>query len=102
MIAAWLLILVGIVAIGVVARIPGADHASNEAVVAVPATTPLPTRGATASSPVPTPHHSLGEDGLMGGIVFGDNVPRLTQADIERDGYRYYGQLLVRDAGTGR
>jgi hypothetical protein len=46
--------------------------------------------------------HTLGEDGLVGRIVFGDHVPALSQADIERDGYRYFHALVAHDPGVLR
>jgi hypothetical protein len=68
-------------------------------VMAVPAAAPEPPRRAV---PPPVQRHTFGEDGLMGGLAFGTNIPRLSQADIERDGYRYYGQLLARDLERAR
>ena len=117
-VVAWLLFLSGIVAVGVIARLPDGERASNPvaeaeatrvAGVGLPPTgSPEPPTAVSSGGPVhlsraaSTRRHTFGEDGLVGGIVFGDNVPRLSQADIERDGYRYYQELAVRDLFVGR
>jgi hypothetical protein len=58
----------------------------------IPATaTPPLSRGTVQYISAVAIRNSFGEDGLMGGIVFGNNVPSSkVQADVERDGYRRY------------
>jgi hypothetical protein len=114
-VAAWLLFLVSIVAVGVVGRLPDGEPVSNPAakaegtrVAGVERSPAVPLVSPTTMSSRPTmllraastPRHTFGEDGLVGGIVFGDNVPSLSQADIERDGYRFYQELSARASGV--
>lgn len=92
-VVAWILGLVGVVALGVVGHLPQAStrSATIDPVLA-PASVPTAAsvRRATALS-LPTHHRLLGDDGLVGGIVFGDNiVPPMAQSEVERDGYRRY------------
>ena len=106
----WAVGLVAIASLGIAGREgEGNEPARVAPVAAIPASAPpAATVTVPASATVPrgtvryiaapvVVRHTLGEDGLMGGIVFGDNVPALTQAEIERDGYRYYEQLLAQD-----
>jgi hypothetical protein len=118
LVVAWLLCLAGIVAIGVLARLPNVERPPASIVEAagtrvaeirlMPSGPPGPLAAVSSGEPVgvpgaaPTRRRTFGEDGLVGGIVFGDNVPRLSQADIERDGYRYYQELIARDLSAGR
>ena len=79
------------------------DPGTSSLADAVSIPTPVVTHaGPVVPRPAPTSHRSLGDDGLIGGLPFRDAVARLSQADIERDGYRYYGQLLVGDGTGGR
>jgi hypothetical protein len=99
----WVVGLVGVVAIGLAGHLPQAPSQSTAVTQAAVAVTQAAAaespslasnvRGASTFAP-PSTHRSLGDDGLVGGIVFGDNVPRLDQAGIERDGYRFYRQQL--------
>jgi hypothetical protein len=97
-VVAWTLALAGIVWIGVTGR--EADEEADAPIAAPPAAAAATTVPATAAATgsrgtvtyVSAPaviHHTFGEDGLIGGIVFGDNIPSSkNQADIERDGFR--------------
>ena len=100
--AIWAISLAGIAWIGLAGHEDGEGAPAGAATVAaIPASaaTATPAAPATAAvsrgtvrsvaAPVGV-RRTFGEDGLMGGIAFGDNVPGLSQADIERDGYRYY------------
>ncbi len=114
----WLLFLVAIVAVGVVARLPDEERASNPVAEAAatrdagvgltPTSSTAPPTAVTSGGPAelplaaPTSRHTFGEDGPVGGTAFGDNVPTLSQADIERDGYRHYQQLIARDPSVRR
>ena len=104
-IVAWLLFLVGVVAVGVVARVPQDERAPNAlaeatatraAVVGLPPTRPpesptVTSSGGPARLPPPVSAHRQGSA-----------VPKLSQADMERDGYRYYQELLARDPSARR
>jgi hypothetical protein len=100
----WAIGLAGIAWVGMAGHDAGsATPPAAAAVGAIPAAT---TAGAATTSPTAAPvsrgtvrsilapvliRHTLGEDGLVGGIVFGDNVPPAKiQAEVERDGYRRY------------
>jgi hypothetical protein len=98
--AVWTIALATIAWIGLV----GHDGEGGAPIVAAPAaavSTPAP-QTARATAPVSrgtvryvaapiVSHHALGEDGVMGGIVFGTNFrSSKVQADVERDGYRRY------------
>jgi hypothetical protein len=85
-VAGWLLGLTAVVALGVSGHEPTppapiAPQAANVTVPGPPSPSAAP--GPTIRPPVggpiarhPAPQHrSLGDDGLVGGIVFGDNVP---------------------------
>ena len=107
--AVWSIALVGMTWIGLAGHQGGGLAPATVApAAAVPATIPptataTPRAAAVARGTVRyiaasvAARHTLGEDGLVGGIVFGDSIPALTQAEIERDGYRYYQQLLAQD-----
>jgi hypothetical protein len=113
-VAAWTITLAAITWIGLAGHErEGSAPAAVVPITVIPATAPAvaTTAPATATDSRGTVRyiaapvvirHSLGEDGLVGGIVFGDKVPVLSQADIERDGYRYFHALVAHDPGVGR
>ena len=78
--ASWALGLAGVTALGL-----SGHEARSEAAILPNAGTALPLPTLAATIPVPaiqriarpsvTRYRSLGDDGLAGGIVFGDNVP---------------------------
>jgi hypothetical protein len=113
-VAAWTITLAAIVCIGLAGhQREGEAPVAVVPVAVIPRTAPTVATAAPATATVSRGtvryiaapvviRHTFGEDGLVGGIVFGDNVHVLSQADIERDGYRYYQALNKRDPGNGR
>jgi hypothetical protein len=93
-VAGWLLALTAVAAVGVggrertptpVATAPEAAAAVTFAATPAPSVAPAPTIRASVTHgpsrrPVPQ-YRSLGEDGLVGGIVFGDNIPTPDRSD---------------------
>ncbi len=81
----WVLVLAGVAAVGLtghgavspVGPVPPAmEPAEATAGLAIPAATDAraTTPRTTTSPAVASPHRSLGNDGLVGGLPFGDNV----------------------------
>jgi hypothetical protein len=95
--AGWVVGLAGVVWLGlggrgggtVVIADPGIAEGSSGPAIATAAAAVEANRGERLPMPAIASHRTFGEDGLMGGIVFGDNIPDLKQVDIERDGDRY-------------
>lgn len=76
--AAWALILVGIAALGLSTQQPALDSVAAATLGAAQRTTATRTNDPAAAARIgPTAiilDQSLGDDGLMGGLTFGDNV----------------------------
>ena len=91
MASAWVIGLAGVIWIGLSGR--GTDTAAVADAGVAELRSALPTDASPATSSLAAPvvsHRTFGEDGLVGGIVFGDNVPALNQRDvtIRRQGMR--------------
>jgi hypothetical protein len=89
-VAGWILGLAGVAALGLSGQEPAPESAVVPAAVPVPSTSSSPAPPAPTIERLPLPrivghpityHRALGKDGLVGGIVFGNNIRQPEEPD---------------------